>query len=52
MRCGRYSGWEQESIEKLFGSAEGEKILRAFDGLLEAAKELLEVLAALNEIDV
>jgi len=37
---------------KLFGGAEGEKVLGAFDGVLEAAEELLEVFATLDEIDV
>src|SRR5260370_28268530 len=35
----------------LFG-AEREEVLGAFDGFLEAAKEELEVLAALDEVDV
>src|SRR5712692_6354793 len=35
----------------LFG-AEGEEVLGAFDGILEAAEELLEVFAALDEVDV
>jgi len=30
----------------------GEEVLSAFDGVLEAAEELLEVFAALDEIDV
>src|SRR6266849_3400996 len=32
--------------------AEGEEVVGAFDGILEAAEELLEVFAALDEIDV
>src|SRR5260370_161447 len=36
----------------LLGSAEGEEVLRAFDGFLEAAEEELEVFAALDEVDV
>ena len=36
----------------LFGGAERKEVLRAFDGVLEAAEELLEVGAALDEIDV
>src|SRR5260370_1046493 len=36
----------------LLGSAEGEEVLGAFDGFLEAAQEELEVLAALDEVDV
>jgi hypothetical protein len=39
-------------MAKLFGGAEGQEVLRAFDGVLEAAEELLEVFAALDEIDV
>jgi hypothetical protein len=38
--------------ELLFGGAEGQEVLRAFDGILKAAEELLEVGAALDEIDV
>ena len=36
----------------LFGGAEGEEVLGAFDGFLEAAEEKLEVVAALDEVDV
>jgi hypothetical protein len=36
----------------LFGGAEGQEVLRAFDGFLQAAKELLEVFAAFDEVDV
>src|SRR5260370_42277838 len=35
----------------LFGT-EGKEVLGAFDGFLEAAKEELEVVAALDEVDV
>src|SRR6266567_1948001 len=34
-----------------FGGADGEEVLRAFDGFLEAAKQLLQVFAALAEVD-
>src|ERR1700721_2778285 len=37
---------------KLFGGAEGEEVLSAFDGVLEATEELLEVFAALDKVDV
>src|SRR5260370_8965304 len=37
---------------KLVGGAEGEEILGAFDGFLEALEEELEVVAALDEVDV
>ena len=37
---------------ELFGGAQGEEVLGAFDGILEAAEELLEVFATLDEIDV
>src|SRR5216683_1475595 len=37
---------------KLVGGAEGEEILGAFDGFLEAFEEELEVVAALDEVDV
>ena len=44
LRC--YDGRE------LFGGAEGKEVLRAFDGVLEAAEELLEISAAFDEVDV
>src|SRR5258707_7063967 len=37
---------------KLVGGGEGEEILGAFDGFLEAVEEELEVVAALDEVDV
>jgi hypothetical protein len=36
----------------LLGGAEGEEVLRAFDGFLEALEEELEIFAALDEVDV
>src|SRR5712664_647503 len=36
----------------LLGSAEGEEVLCALDGFLEAAEEELEIFAALDEVDV
>jgi len=39
-------------VGALLGGAEGEEVLGAFDGFLEAAEELLEVFAALDEVDV
>ncbi len=44
--------FEMTGSGKLLGRAEGEEVLGAFDGLLEAAEKLLEVVAALDEIDV
>src|SRR5216683_5476541 len=40
------------NAEFLFGCAEGEEVLGAFDGFLEAAQEKLEVFAALDEVNV
>src|SRR5580700_3878347 len=37
---------------ELFGGAQGKEVLGAFDGVLKAAEELLEVFAALDEVDV
>src|SRR5580704_2460024 len=37
---------------QLFEGAEGEEVLRAFYGFLQAAEELLEVFAALDEVDI
>src|SRR6266404_3878174 len=57
LKTRHYKGREKDGALKgsrykcLFG-AEGEEILGAFDGILEAAEELLEVFAALDEIDV
>ncbi len=42
---------EERDFAPLFGGAEGEEILRAFYGVLEAAEELLEVGAAFYEVD-
>jgi len=42
----------QRQTGRLFGGAEGEEILGAFDGFLEAAEELLEVFAAFDKVDV
>ena len=39
-------------VAELFGGAQRQEILRAFDGVLEAAEERLEVGAALDEVDV
>ncbi len=39
-------------LRRLFGGGEGEKVLGAFDGFLEALQEELEVFAALDEIYV
>src|SRR5712664_846525 len=38
--------------ERLLGGAEWEEVLGAFDGLLEALEEELEIFAALDEVDV
>src|SRR6266705_824302 len=40
------------NAEFLFGCAEGEEVLGAFDGFLKAAQEKLEVFAALDEVNV
>jgi hypothetical protein len=37
---------------RLLGGAEGQEVLGAFDGILEAAEELLKVGAALDEVDL
>src|ERR1700691_3793434 len=36
----------------LFGSAQGEEVLRAFDRVLQTAQELLEVGTALDEVNI
>src|SRR5215471_2956858 len=41
-----------ERMEDSLRGAEGEEILGAFDGVLQAAEELLQVVAALDEIDL
>src|SRR6266436_3400795 len=40
------------NAEFLFRGAEGEEVLGAFDGFLKAAQEKLEVVAALDEVNV
>src|SRR5438876_11250654 len=39
-------------VRRLLGGAEREEVLGAFDGFLESLEEELEVVAALDEIDV
>ena len=41
-----------KELPRLVGGAQGEEVLGAFDGILEAAEELLEVFAAIDEVDV
>ena len=40
-----------ERMEDSLGGAKGEEVLRALDGILKAAEELLQVVAALDEVD-
>jgi len=49
---GKFNGRATKEAGLLFGGAEGEEVLGAFDGFLEALEEELEVFAALDEIDV
>jgi hypothetical protein len=46
------SGLSTVNYGLLLRSAEGEEVLRAFDGILEAAQELLQIVAALDEINL
>src|SRR5882724_10744581 len=41
---------EKAQLEELLG-AQGQEVLGAFDGFLQTAEELLEVVAALDEVD-
>jgi hypothetical protein len=52
MSCARTLARILRVAELLFRGAEGEEILGAFDGFLEAAEKLLEIVAALDEVDV